>query len=585
MCKEQRAVQDSSEAFEQEICSGPGASDGRVVSWLGDQTVTGKCEIGCCGQAEETRDDFCGRAGYWLSVQDQTMVPEEHEIHGKHISPDYTALNLANVFSGLTTSLSRSGIVVFAVAALLRSIPEVLAGKYPVGFDVNAYYPYLILSFPSISALDLLKAGPLFYGVMWFIQYVSGADVFLLLKIAGPVIYGILSASFLVFLVKFLKLSLQKASFGTVLLILQPIALRISWDLFRNELGLAFGLVALASLKTNSKQKYMIAGSLGLLAVLAHPLAAVLMFVGGFGLLLSTKLNIERLKIVISFAPSAILFLAAAFVLYFIPPGQSSVITLSADPNGSSHAVLYSAFLVQDGFLGPAHLDAIEHAGLLFFFSFAPILAFVAKGFWYERTLGAITAWTGLASFSFVLSPILSIPIYWRWEILLIFPFAIYSLKGLDKFGLFQPSRAFARRVLIGFFLLLALGYSTGALSYMGSYGVNSFAPGTMVQGTIRVDQVDAALSSLTWLRVNAPKNSILLTDERFISYARLSMGESFRLAVQPGGPPSPDAVSHVLSLGPTELFVIWDSGLALSGFSTVHTENGISIFQFTGAR
>src|SRR5256712_12068677 len=426
--------------------------------------------------------------------------------------------NLVLRFSQLTSSLRRSGMVVFAVAAVLRSIPEVLAGKYPVGFDVNAYYPYLILSFPSISALDLLKAGPLFYGVMWFIQLIPGADVFLLQKIAGPVIYGILSASFLVFLVKFLKLSLQKASFGTALLILQPIALRISWDLFRNELGLAFGLVALTSLKTNWRQKYVIAGSLGVLAVLAHPLAAVLMFAGGFGLLLSTKLNRERVKIIVSFAPSAILFLAAAFVLYFIPPGQSSVITLSADPNGSSHAVLYSAFLVQDGFLGPAHLDAIEHAGLLFFFSFAPILAFVAKGFWYEPTLVAITAWTGLASFSFVLSPNLSIPIYWRWEILLIFPFAIYSLKGLDKLGLFNPGRAFARRILIGFFLLLALGYSTGAFSYMGSYGVNSFAPGTMVQGSIRQDQIGASLSSLTWLKSYAPANSMLLSDERFIS-------------------------------------------------------------------
>src|SRR3989442_5004226 len=235
------------------------------------------------------------------------MVSEEREIHGEHISPDYTALNLARLLSGLTTSLSRSGIVVFAVAALLRSIPEVLAGKYPVGFDVNAYYPYLILSFPSISALDLLKAGPLFYGVMWFIQFITGADVFLLLKIAGPVVYGILSASFLVFLVKFLKLSLQKASFGTVLLILQPIALRISWDLFRNELGLAFGLVALTSLKTNWRQKYVIAGSLGVLAVLAHPLAAVLMFFGGVGLLFSTKLHPKRRKIIFCFSPSAIL--------------------------------------------------------------------------------------------------------------------------------------------------------------------------------------------------------------------------------------------------------------------------------------
>ncbi len=367
------------------------------------------------------------------------------------------------------------------------------------------------------------------------------------------------------------------------MLILQPIALRISWDLFRNELGLAFGLVALASLKTNWRPKYLIAGSLGVLAVLAHPLAAVLMFVGTFGLLLSNKLNIERVKMIVSFAPSAVLFLLAAYVLYFVPQAPSSIITLSADPNGSAHSVLYSAFLAQDGFLGPAHLDAIQHAAILFLFSFAPLLAFVAKGFWFEPTLSAITAWTGLASFSFVISPILSIPIYWRWEILLIFPFAIYSLKGLDKLGLFDPNRAFARKILIGFFLLLALGYTTGAFSYMGSYGVNSFAPGTMVQGTLRVDQVDAAISCLAWLKNNAPKNSILLTDERFISYARLTTGDSFRVAVQPGGPPSSEAIAQVLKLGPAGLFVIWDSNLQFEGFSMVHTENGISIYQLQG--
>src|SRR2546426_11310727 len=92
MCKEHRALQDSPYSLDQEICSGPGAFDCGVFLGLGDQAVTGKCEVGCCGQAEETRDDFCGRAGYRLSVQDQAMVPEEREIHGKHISPDYTAL-------------------------------------------------------------------------------------------------------------------------------------------------------------------------------------------------------------------------------------------------------------------------------------------------------------------------------------------------------------------------------------------------------------------------------------------------------------------------------------------------------------
>src|SRR5437879_3390005 len=92
MCEKHGALQDSSDTFDQEICSGSRASDCGVFPWLRDQAVTGQCETGCRSQAEETRNHFCGRAGYWLSVQDQTMVPEEREIHGEHISPDCTAL-------------------------------------------------------------------------------------------------------------------------------------------------------------------------------------------------------------------------------------------------------------------------------------------------------------------------------------------------------------------------------------------------------------------------------------------------------------------------------------------------------------
>ena len=128
-------------------------------------------------------------------------------------------------------------------------------------------------------------------------------------------------------------------------------------------------------------------------------------------------------------------------------------------------------------------------------------------------------------------------------------------------------------------FFLLALGYAAGSYSYMGSYG--SFSPTTMVQASIRVDQIEDTLSSLRWLNGAAPAGSYLVMDERFLSFAELSLDENIRIVVQPGGPPTQWTVERVLEMKPAALFAIWDSELGLGGLEVVHSANGIFVFQF----
>ncbi len=458
-----------------------------------------------------------------------------------------------------------------------------LAGSYPVGFDVNAYYPAQVATFPSNSLIETIRLEPLFYALVWMAHSLSTADVFFLLKITGPVLYGALSLSFLVFVRRFLHFEIQKATFGTLLFILQPITLRISWDLFRNELGLSLGLLALASLRISWSHRQLLAGFLAFLAVLTHPLSAILMFVGVIGFLFGAKTNLERLKLMGALTPSSLLFLLELFFVYFVPLKLASVVTLA--PDGESAAVLFGTFYSQAGFLSPAYYQAVRNAGLLFFLCYAPISFFIIKGVFREPTLAAMTMWLAICSFSFAVSPLLSIPIYWRWEILLIIPFSIYSLRGIDKIGLFQPKRQLHRTVMIAFFLALAVGYASGAFSYMGVRGVNNYAPSSMVQGSLRADQAQAALSSLTWLTSHAPDYSVLLTDERFLSYAELAGGQHLRILVHPGGPPSSDSVSAALRLKPEALFIIWDSSWYFPDFSPVRIDNGIVILQYTASR
>lgn len=454
-----------------------------------------------------------------------------------------------------------------------------------MGFDVTAHYPRGIETFSSLSLLDFLRIAPLFYTVMWAVHG-AGVEVFLLLKITGPVLYGAMAVSFLFFLKSLQRWNDEKCVLGTLLLVFQPIMLRISWDLFRNELGLVFALLALGALRSEWRFRYHIAGLLAVLTVLAHPLAAVIMLVGVLGLLLSRNLRLDRLRAIIAFAPSTLLFLVMLVVIFGPPSATEAsgrIVGLAPDPDNTFGAVLFGAFPPGDGFLGPMRLEVFKASMLLFFFAYAPMVALVVWGYWKEPALKAITLLLGLGSLSYAF-PLLPIPVpaSWRWEILLVVPFAVYALNGLEKLRLFEGKRVMFSAGILGMFFLVSLGYASGSFSYMGSYG--SFSPVTMVQASISVDQIDDAFSSLRWLNKVAPANSYLVMDERFISFADMTLDQSIKIAVQPGGPPTQSAVDGILEFKPAALFAIWDEDLSLAGFEATHREDRITIFYWAGS-
>src|SRR2546427_7233582 len=77
----------------------------------------------------------------------------------------------------------RYSLLVFAVAVVLRVIPEILAGRYPVGFDVTAAYPLIITTFPSERLVTMLGQAPLFYALMWSVYSVTKIDIYTILKV------------------------------------------------------------------------------------------------------------------------------------------------------------------------------------------------------------------------------------------------------------------------------------------------------------------------------------------------------------------------------------------------------------------
>ena len=472
--------------------------------------------------------------------------------------------------------------VVFALATVLRAIPEFLAGRYPVGFDVTSAYPYAIIEFGSQPIAWVVGQTPLFYALMWTVYSVSGLDVYTLLKTTGPLLYGALSVSFLIFLYSFLKFSALKSTVGAILFILQPITLRISWDLFHNEFGLVLMFLTLGALGSGMNKKGLIIGSLAILTVLAHPLAGILLFAILIGRLTVKGISKVNLRELLVFAPAILVFTVTVWALMLPPVPINRIISIAPNPSATAPSPLQNVYRDDFRFIGASYWQIFGYVGMLFVASFGPLLPLVAKGYFREPAITVMTAVLGLGAFSVLVSPSASIPFYYRWEMMLIIPFAIFATNGLDKIGALLIQR---RRYLIGILLsfsLIAVGYSSGLFSFMGAYGVNSFAPATMVQSSIPSSHIDDAIASLRWLNANSRPNSYILMDERYLSFSYVNLGSNFDLAVQPGGPPFQGAVETILIQHPAALYLIWDGRISIKGFSPLHNGQYTTIYQFS---
>src|SRR2546422_6081336 len=144
----------------------------------------------------------------------------------------------------------------FALAAFLiplgiRAIPEVLVGPYPVGWDTIAFYVPNTLDWATGRA-DLprmLGTAPLIYMISVPAYLASGVNPVWIFKIMGPLLYGGMIWSLYKFLRANLGLHERSALGGALFTSLYFVTLRISWDLYRNMLGLMFILLALPLLQ------------------------------------------------------------------------------------------------------------------------------------------------------------------------------------------------------------------------------------------------------------------------------------------------------------------------------------------------
>ena len=450
---------------------------------------------------------------------------------------------------------------IFLVGVVLRGIPELLIPKYPIGYETITWYAPVIMTFYGRSIIDIFtstfRSGPLFYVLMGLVANVSGAHAFAILKVTGPILYGVLAFSFLLFLKRGLKFDNKMAFVATLLLVFQVAALRESWDRFRNVLGLIFVFAALTALRSDNRFKWPFVAGLAVLTALSRDYIALVLFVAVLGFAFLERKN--RVVSLVALAPALAMFCLMNFprqlLWNYVTTGQSA---------------------------GSSYLWTVQDVLSIFAICYLPLLPFVVKGFKSDKLLDSMLGLLLLGSFSVIVSPWFAVPGYQRWLILLVFPFSIYAVKGFERFHMFDKGSFRKLVAVLLVFAIIGVGYSTGAFSYVTP--TNSWVPTNLVQSSIGWNQIDDVKGVLSWLDEDAAYNSSVLAEERFygwtLIYLKRANNDVKVIAYGANSPPT-QALEKALRDGFSSIYLIWYTDSTLKDFKTVYSQNSVSIFQY----
>jgi hypothetical protein len=129
-------------------------------------------------------------------------------------------------------------LLIFSVGCLVRTIPELLAYPYPIGYDVINYYIPVVANF-STHWPALADQFPLYVLFLHFINIVSGLDAHITVTIAAILMFGIFAVSVFLMAQRLLKINVAYSILLSIFVIFQLGALRTTWDLHRDILGLS----------------------------------------------------------------------------------------------------------------------------------------------------------------------------------------------------------------------------------------------------------------------------------------------------------------------------------------------------------
>jgi len=473
----------------------------------------------------------------------------------------------------------RAVVLSFALGFIVRLIPEILAYPYPIGYD-TVVYAAIVQRGVIWSHWTSVFSTWLLYAFWIPIYNVTQADPFLLLKLTGPLLYGLSACGVYWFSSKGLNWDPRRSLIAASFFVFQLAAFRISWDLLRNTLGMAILLFALPFLlKLESWKDFAWFVLLSVLVVFGHELASVVMFtVVVFGVMVNDLLKRNRarlFKVSAAVSPSLTLFLASMYLKVFpLQLGVETNVINAVQPIVRPAGMFFLAnyFVGSNSGFYSGYFDLASQVLSVFTVLYLLCLPLVLVGFFRNRVLDVWTLFVVCASFSCLVMPFFALNWWDRWMFLLVYPFTFYAVVGVVKVlesanGVVRPSVGWlnwmkvSRKTTVGLLSCMVLVTSVyiGATLQSDNYVIISIPTISRyfsVAPTVPLRDVEGMVKVMEWLDGNMDDGSCVLVHSAFLDWARLNLDENHTLVAF--STDAKGALDAATSQGYDSVYLVW---------------------------
>jgi len=418
------------------------------------------------------------------------------------------------------------------------------------------------------SQFDPQVGGWLIFAVFGLVYSVTRIDPLTIVKIAGPLIYGILGFSEYTFAEKVLKWNERKALLLVLFASVYFVSLRVSWDLFRNILGLAVMLITVAFERGPKSNRRLVGlSALVFLVALTHLLVATLLV--SLILLESVSKKSFDWRRVGSVSP------AIAYVGVSLVGFQSQGITLIAANGSIVKTIGAYAFPVY------IFLPLIPMAIL----GARSLRSTFLRNWLVVCSLGILVGTTPLSVSPQLVSPD-------RWALMMFLPLVAWSTEGFSLLGSSIPRFSNWRFVAnMGWvFLILLL-----ATAYIGLQSENAFpyyrfmGPSSMLQSSVPLTDSPDVINSFHWLSANSKSNSVIIAPDAMRGWASEYYSGNATVLAFKSGTTFEAMVQQTLPLGYSEMYTVWWANgqgwynlpAVPAGFLLEHQSRDFGVFEY----
>jgi len=429
-------------------------------------------------------------------------------------------------------------LLLFMLGFIVRLIPEVLSYPYPIGFD-TVYYAARIKNGVVWYHWSQVFSTWLLYAMLIPLYKILQVDLFLFVKLVAPTLYALNVCGVNYFARKALNWERKKALLAALLFTLQLASLRLSWDLYRNMLGLAillFTLPLIRYMETKKNLAWFVL--LSMLVVFSHELVSVIMFTVIIGVTISDFLKgkkVRTLKVFAAISPALAVFLTSVYLRMFPVPVHMETNVISADTYPIQESGLFFLVdylgVVSPGMYWPTYLDLVSDVLSRFAILYLFCLPFAFVGFFRDRILDGWTLLLLVGTFDSLITPFCALHLCTRWMYMLVYPFTFYTVNGIRR--VLESNRRWLRwikiskRTMFGF--LLSMIILQPPLFMVVKYYDFGATRVMKLENTVPLQDVEGTIEVIGWLN-SVQSGSCVLVHEYFFRWADLYLDKKYTI-------------------------------------------------------